>query len=229
MKTTFKTTIAAALLAGTSLAVVGVAFAQDATPAPQDSAATPAPVAKPPMPHMGKGENGPRMGFDFVAVDTNGDGQITLEEIEAKRQADAAALDSDGNGLISAEELVAQEMAQAQSRIEARVAKRIEMFDADGDGSLSAAELIERPTAAAGMFARIDANGDGAVTQEELAQARQMRMEHDGRKGGKMERHGDHDRKGKGDRDGGRKDGGRKGDHARPVMPENAPDTSEAN
>ena len=78
------------------------------------------------------------------------------------------------------------------------------VLDADGDGALSAQELQN----AAAALAKLDKNGDGNLTQEELTATR-------GGKGGKG---------GKGDkaRRGGNKEGkGNKGDKQRKNKPQN--------
>jgi Ca2+-binding EF-hand superfamily protein len=153
---------------------------------------------------MGQGPmaNGPMggwmPGFDFATFDADGDGKVTPAEIAARRAAEAAALDANGDGKLSAEELVAADMRHALLRAQARVAARIAAQDADGDGMLSAAELA-LPPGPQGMFDRLDADNDGAVTQDELAAAearmsarmgdRMTGRHHDGK--GYHDRHGD--------------------------------------
>ena len=51
-----------------------------------------------------------------------------------------------------------------------RAARLVEMLDADGDGALSAEELASRPGPQM-IFDRIDADGDGTISQEEFDDA----------------------------------------------------------
>lgn len=113
---------------------------------------------------------GPEPMLDFAEVDTNSDGKITPEELDAYRAARTAALDADKDGKISAAEMQAQIEARMKTRAAGMAARMVEMRDTDGDGLLSAAELAEPPMPGmAGMiFDRADADKDGAVTQAEL-------------------------------------------------------------
>ncbi len=188
---TFKTFIAAVVMASVSGAAVLPAFAQESSttaPAQADMKAG----GKHGGPRDGKGgwmRGHGAMGskFDFAAVDTDGDGKITKAEFDAHRSAKVEALDTDKDGKISMDELVAMHMNGAQERAEARAKRMIEAQDTNGDGMLSAAELAV-PAAPKDMFAKLDADGDGAVTQAEIdAMAAKMheRMERRGDHGGK--------------------------------------------
>lgn len=100
--------------------------------------------------------------------DTDGDGRITQEEIEARKDARFAAADADGNGGLSAEEMVA---LQESIRLEvqaARAAERLAQFDDNADGLLQAEEIDARTPQLAPIFDRLDADNDGGITQEEL-------------------------------------------------------------
>ena len=112
---------------------------------------------------------GPGFMLDFDAIDADGDGRITLDEIRAYRQARAAALDADGDGFVTRDELLAFRLAEARTRIERQVDRVFAQLDLDGDGRLGAAELLAGQATGARrgpdlerMFARIDRNGDGA-------------------------------------------------------------------
>lgn len=130
---------------------------------------------------MGMGM-GPGAGFDFAALDTDGDGRITEAEFRAHRAAMAASLDANGDNLISAEELAAQMTARMQERIEAMAKARVAAQDLDGDGLLSAAELA-MPEGPGRLFAMVDADGDGAVTQTEIDAAKERMHDRRGRPG----------------------------------------------
>lgn len=135
----------------------------------------------------------------FTAADADGDGKVTKEEFQAYRAAQIEGLDADGDGLISKEELVAHYTQMTEAMISARVDRQMENADLDGDGKLSAAELVGGMQGGMGLriFDRVDANGDGAVTQEEIAAMRTMgrdrfgeRGERGGRFGGQRSEHG---------------------------------------
>ncbi len=106
----------------------------------------------------------------FSELDLNGDGQLTLEELEGQAEARFASHDTDGDGLLSRDELV----ASAMERVEAGVDARLERFDDNEDGMLSANELDDiRPRGPnpERMFGRMDADDDGIVTEAEFEEA----------------------------------------------------------
>jgi hypothetical protein len=142
----------------------------------------------------GGGRGGPA-GFDFAAVDADGDGKITPAEMQAFRQAEIAGLDADGNGLISAEEMVAKQMVRMQARAEEMAKARIEAQDSNGDGQLSAAEMA-MPGMPTGMFERLDTDKDGAISTAELDAAREKMGDRRGQGHGK----GDGEHRGRGGR-----------------------------
>ncbi len=104
--------------------------------------------------------------MSFETLDTDGDGQITKEEMQARGQARFDAADSNGDGLLSQDELNAAATARAQDR----VSGMIERFDTDGDGALSRDEM-PRPKRGERMFDRIDADNSGGISEEEFAEA----------------------------------------------------------
>lgn len=112
-------------------------------------------------------------GFDFAALDADGDGRVTEAEIAAHRAAEIAGLDADADGFLTAEELSAHQMRMAQQMADKRSAQMLERLDADGDGRIGVAEMMMGAHGdQSQMFARLDANGDGAITQEEIAALR---------------------------------------------------------
>lgn len=113
-------------------------------------------------------DRGAMMMFD--RFDTDGDGTITQAEIDALRMSRFAAADADGDGFLTPEEMAAHaETMRAERRVE-QAGAMLGRLDTDGDGKLSAEEA-----AAAGpmdMFERLDANEDGTITRDEIAEAR---------------------------------------------------------
>lgn len=147
-----------------------------------------------PMGGMMGGEMGPFGGADFSQLDTNGDGQLTLEELQAQPQARFDAADTDGDGALSATELADAMKAEMSARIDARVSDMVANMDQNDDGLLQPDEMS--PAGRRGgepgdmlehMFEHIDANEDGMISEEEFNDAMD-RMQHmqrgDGPRGG---------------------------------------------
>lgn len=107
---------------------------------------------------------GPRATFEELDID--GDGQVTLIEINEHRMQRFTSADSNGDGQLSVEEM----QAAAQARSNERVTKMFERHDANADGFLSEEEL-PKPRGASKMFERIDADGNGSISEQEFADA----------------------------------------------------------
>ncbi|MCV2881391.1 EF-hand domain-containing protein [Actibacterium sp. XHP0104] len=163
------------------------------------------------LPAMASGPKGGQMGAMMMQrFDADNDGKITREEFLTPMQDRFAASDSDGDGVLSAEELAsARPMGMQGGDMECergermgrgyddddddygrkhmkhmrdharmtpedradRAQRMIAMMDADGDGALSAEELSAGPNAER-AFSRLDADGDGNVTLEEFKAAK---------------------------------------------------------
>lgn len=106
----------------------------------------------------------------FQMYDRDGDGRISTQEQAAVRSARFARADRNGDGFVDASERDALQ-DEVRSRAAGRRGggpgdgDRLARLDADGDGRISQAEF-ER--SANPMLDRADANGDGYVTRAEL-------------------------------------------------------------
>jgi hypothetical protein len=133
----------------------------------------------------------------FARVDANGDGKATKDEFEGARDARRDEfrgkafdqLDTDKNGQISRSEFDAGAERRGERRAGMRKGRRgmagaggpggregqrFARIDADGDGSVTQAEMLK---AMMDRFDASDANKDGTVTREERRAAmRQMRL-----------------------------------------------------
>jgi len=135
--------------------------------------------------------DGPRhmRGHFFEKMDANKDGKVTLVEAKSAAQARFASIDANKDGRLTTQEIEAHHAAKHAERAKKhpqkngdkregwhqkrkeRGAKFFAKLDANGDGAIDASESVAK---AEKMFARMDANNDGAVTKDEL-----------GRRGGK--------------------------------------------
>ena len=117
----------------------------------------------------GGGMHGEKMSFE--ALDTDGNGEITREEMQARKQSRFDDVDSNKDGKLTADELE----AHAQKRTVDRVAKMIEHHDEDGDGALS---MDEMPQMGRGekMFDRVDEDGNGTISEAEFDSVRERMM-----------------------------------------------------
>ncbi|MCV9962471.1 hypothetical protein OIU34_11215 [Pararhizobium sp. BT-229] len=121
-------------------------------------------------------------------LDTNGDKKVSLEEIQARTSEAFKTFDADGNGQVTREEIKAKRQAFREARKEMRAARdktgeektaamekiremrpamlpgmrprAFDRVDTDKNGSLSLAEVSEQ---AGKMFKRRDTNGDGFI------------------------------------------------------------------
>lgn len=160
--------IGAAVLAMTAAA----AHAQTASPAPRDRAA---PVAQ----------------ADFVqarvarltAMDANGDGQVSAEEMRAAHQARRAQrldtrfarLDADGDGVLSKAEFEAQPAARAgrNGAHRAGPARAGRMMRSEARRQMQPIVIADVRAKAEQRFAAMDADHDGVVTAAERQASRQ--------------------------------------------------------
>ena len=117
------------------------------------------------------------------AIDTNKDGKLSAEEINAAEDARIAKLDANGDGEVTAEEFKAHREARRQERSQKRMAR----LDTNGDGVVSTDELKAQGHE---RMMKLDTNGDGTISADE------MREHHQGMRGDKRGERGEHRRHG---------------------------------
>lgn len=94
-------------------------------------------------------------------MDTNKDGTVSAQEIDAFEKTRAAGIDTDKDGAVSVEELKAWRENQAMQRM----ADELKRMDRDGDGKVSIAEF---EAAGEWRLARLDRDGDGSIEPSEM-------------------------------------------------------------
>jgi len=115
---------------------------------------------------LAKGPGG-KLPATFQELDADGDGAVTKAELQAHRSERFTHVDTNGDRQLSVEEM----QAAAQAKASERVDKMFEKHDANQDGLLSADEL-PKPRRADKMFDRMDADGNGSISEQEYADAR---------------------------------------------------------
>ena len=122
------------------------------------------------------------MDAQYTAMDVDGNGAVTAEEI-ARQQAEAQAaqvvaanreifvsLDADGNGMLSPDEFL--RLAAAPQPVDAT--PTMQRLDLNGDGSVT---LVEHRTIMLSTFDAIDLDKDGVVTPAESEAAAQAQAQ----------------------------------------------------
>ena len=114
---------------------------------------------------MGDDDRGPRESRMLRLLDTNNDGQVSLDEIKAEQRRLIGAADIDGDGELSVDEF--RRRGGWFQRLSTTTL--FDLMDADGNQVLTADE-IGKPSER--WFARYDANNDGQLSADELPQRR---------------------------------------------------------
>ncbi|MEM6477407.1 MAG: calcium-binding protein [Pseudomonadota bacterium] len=120
---------------------------------------------------------GDRERASFSELDANGDGEVTLAELQAHGAARFATNDTNGDGALSAEELVAARSVDNVERLERRINRFIERADENGDGLLQQSEIGPSQARMTARFERIDADGSGGLSEAEMEAAKEARAE----------------------------------------------------
>ncbi len=108
----------------------------------------------------------------FSELDGNGDGVITLAEVQNLAQAKFSTADTNGDGQLDAAELTAAAERERAGRIERMIARK----DTNGDGLLSLEEMAPREGSGGRLFARADTDGNGEISQAEWDAAQAHRQ-----------------------------------------------------
>lgn len=148
----------------------------------------------------GPGRGGGRMiDLDFAAIDADGNGALSRDELAARATVAVAAIDADGDGVITRDELVAITPAMpgaglmrpfGRSPAELRAERTLEWMEASEAGQFEVTALVERQVN--GVLAVVDVNRDGAISQAEADAMRERFAErgrgHHGRGDGERQR-----------------------------------------
>lgn len=108
-------------------------------------------------------------GDHFSRFDEDGDGKVAVSELDARHKEFLADADKDGDGYITKDEMKAlHETHKAEHKAR--------MFpDANNDGKVSRREFED---ATREHFNKLDKDGDGLLTEEEMEDHRGMRGHH---------------------------------------------------
>jgi hypothetical protein len=111
------------------------------------------------------------------ALDTDGDGSLDRAEAEAGAPGLARnfdRFDTDADGRLTREEIRAQR-ARMHEQARARAEERWAAADANGDGAIDLAEAQTGMPRAAQEFGRLDADGNGLLSRDEMRAALRQR------------------------------------------------------
>jgi Ca2+-binding EF-hand superfamily protein len=111
--------------------------------------------------------------------DPNGDGKVTVTELQQKSAERFKRMDANSDGTISKAEIDAAHADRRAHRGGPGGKDRLTRLDSDGNGSISFAEFNAGTTH---MMQRLDTNKDGEISRDEFAA---------GRKGFRGRHHGD--------------------------------------
>lgn len=109
----------------------------------------------------------------FEELDVDGNGEVSRAELDAHRAGQFAKADANGDGKLSLEEIEARALERAKERS----ARMLERHDANKDGFLTEDEM-PKPRRAGKFFDRIDTDGNGAISEQEFAEARDKMRKH---------------------------------------------------
>lgn len=118
---------------------------------------------------LGGGENSQFLNQPFMfAIDTDGNGEVSAEEIEGSVES-LSALDKNGNGDLDYDELSGG-VDKGPFVGWLRMLTAIRVIDRSGDSTISAGELANAPL----HFKRLDRDGNWKLTADELDDSRRI-------------------------------------------------------
>jgi Ca2+-binding EF-hand superfamily protein len=100
---------------------------------------------------------------ELAKLDTNHDGVVSQDEYVAAAKAKFAALDTQGTGQVTAQQIATSQVAQQRDLKFAE--HEVKKLDANSDGVISQSEYL---AASQSRFAKLDKNGDGFITEDEM-------------------------------------------------------------
>ncbi len=103
-----------------------------------------------------------RLAKRFAKLDKNGDGSVTREEVPKMPDARFKGIDANGDGALSMDEFNAARQAKGHGK---KGKGMLRGADTNADGKV---DVAEAQAAAARHFSKLDKNGDGVVTQDEM-------------------------------------------------------------
>ncbi|MBS0564472.1 MAG: calcium-binding protein [Proteobacteria bacterium] len=113
----------------------------------------------------------------LAQADANGDGAVSKAEMDAFLKTEFAQMDTNHDGFVSDDEMKAFILAKMAARAGEMADRRIKADDSNGDGRLTLAEL-EGDRRLSRMFARLDRDGDGTISRDEMENSRARWMRH---------------------------------------------------
>ena len=99
-------------------------------------------------------------------LDADNDGSVSASEFEAGAQRRFQRMDGNGDGVVDADELAALKARMADRPGAANRPDMMAEMDGDKDGKITQAEALAVSKA---RFAKLDTNGDGALSDVEQA------------------------------------------------------------
>jgi Ca2+-binding EF-hand superfamily protein len=136
-------------------------------------------VAQPANPAAAPGNRQDFFAHQLEKMDANGDGRISLDEYVAAADARFKSIDAQNKGSIDAADIASSPAAVA--RIDHRAEAIVKRLDTAGNGYVTKEEFLAE---AQNRFARMDGNGDGKLTPDELAASHGPHGDRAGKAGG---------------------------------------------